>query len=327
VTRPVEPSADIADSDQAKPSTRTRLLRVVLPRVLIVLVLAAVVVIVWRNRHGLQTAVDEVGVRDVLLSFVFAVAGTACIERIWASVLRALGPRVPAREAGAMFYVSQLGKYLPGSVWPILAQMEFGRRHRVGRRLMVSANLLMLAVVAATGLLAGAVFLPWASADGLRRYWWTLLLLVPLIVMLQPRVLTRLLNLAFRLSRGEPLTDRIDARLIGVAAAWGLLVWVLLGAHLFILTHALGASGHDGAAAAVGGIGLAFAAGLIFIPAPAGAGIRDAILVATFGPQIGTTNALAVALASRVLLIGADVLLAAVGAATAAYLRRRTSPV
>ena len=44
------------------------------------------------------------------------------------------------------------------------------------------------------------------------------------------------------------------------------------------------------------------------------AGIRDAVLVATFSTQLGHTPAIAVALASRVLLVLADVGLAGVGA-------------
>jgi glycosyltransferase 2 family protein len=70
-------------------------------------------------------------------------------------------------------------------------------------------------------------------------------------------------------------------------------------------------------------MGLAWAAGLIFIPAPAGAGVRDAVLVATFAPLIGTTAAFAVALASRVLLLVADVVLALAGAVA---LGRRRKP-
>ena len=67
-------------------------------------------------------------------------------------------------------------------------------------------------------------------------------------------------------------------------------------------------------AAAIGGMALAWAVGLIFIPAPAGAGVREAVLVATFAPQIGGPEALVVALASRVLLLLADVALAGLGA-------------
>ena len=90
------------------------------------------------------------------------------------------------------------------------------------------------------------------------------------------------------------------------------------------------------AGAAIGGMGLAWAAGLIFIPAPAGAGVRDAVLVATFAPLIGTTAAFAVALASRVLLLVVDVVLALAGAVAFGlrrkprqgyWLRRRSSDV
>jgi len=68
-------------------------------------------------------------------------------------------------------------------------------------------------------------------------------------------------------------------------------------------------------------LALAWAAGIGFIPAPAGAGIREGLLALTLGPIIGVPEALTVALASRVLLLIADVLLAALGA----IVGRRTS--
>ncbi|MGI8666733.1 MAG: UPF0104 family protein, partial [Jatrophihabitans sp.] len=106
---------------------------------------------------------------------------------------------------------------------------------------------------------------------------------------------------------------RVGNRQMAAACGWGFAVWALLGGHLLVMTRALGASGGSAIAAAVGGMGLAFAVGLIVIPVPAGAGIRDAVLVATFSNQIGHTPAIAVALASRVLLVLADVGLAGAG--------------
>jgi hypothetical protein len=32
-----------------------------------------------------------------------------------------------------ILFLGQLGKYLPGSVWPVLAQMELGKTYRVPR--------------------------------------------------------------------------------------------------------------------------------------------------------------------------------------------------
>lgn len=282
-----------------------------------VVVIAGGAWLIARNYSHLSDAVSEVGPVAIVLSLILAVLGTAAIGAIWINLLRGLGATVATSRAAEVFFVSQLGKYLPGSVWPIVAQMEYGRRSNTPRRTMLAANLLMLAIVTATGLIVGAAFLPWSSADGLHRYWPVLFALVPLVASLHPRVIPAVLDLLFRIAGREPMELRVDSRRMLSAVAWGLGVWVLLGAHLLIMTRALGATGPQAAAAAIGGMGLAFAAGLIFIPAPAGAGIRDAVLVATFTPQIGATNALAVALASRVLLVVADVVLAAAGAIAA----------
>lgn len=271
--------------------------------------------LVARNADDLKDAVDDLGVGAMVASFLLGLLGTVAIGQLWLALVRGLGVPAPQVEAGSVFFVSQLGKYIPGSVWPVLAQMEFGRRWGAPRRTMFAANVLMLAVVTATGLVTGAALLPWSSSGGFAEYWWTLLVLVPLVVALHPRTIPGTLDwLLARVGR-EPLGVRATSRSLRLATAWGLVGWVLMGLHLLVLTHAFGASGVKAAAAAVGGMGLAWAVGLVFIPAPAGAGVREAVLVATFAPQIGAPEALVVALASRVLLLLADVALAGVGAA------------
>jgi len=96
----------------------------------------------------------------------------------------------------------------------------------------------------------------------------------------------------------------------------------VLGAHIAVLVGAFHGVGVRELAAAVGGMGLAWAAGIAFIPAPAGAGVRDTVLVLTLAPITGSPEALTIALASRALLLIADVLLAALGALA----RRRVGP-
>jgi glycosyltransferase 2 family protein len=285
-----------------------------LPIVVLIVVLIAGLILIARNFDDLRAAARQVGAGAIGLSFLFAVLGTAAVGQVWLNLLRGLGATVQTRSALSMFFVTQLAKYLPGSVWPAVAQMEYGHRFNTPRRLMLAANLLMLAVVTATGLIVGAAFLPWSSADGLHQYWPVFLALIPLTTLLYPRTIPAALDWLFRLGGREPLGLRVTNRRMLLSCAWGLAVWALLGLHVLVLTRALGASGFESVGAAVGGMALGFAAGLIFIPAPAGAGVRDAVLVATLSGQIGTTSALAVALASRVLLIFADVSLAAAGA-------------
>ncbi len=248
-------------------------------------------------------------------------AGTILIQQVWLALLHGLGTRPAGRDAAAVFFVSQLGKYLPGSVWPVVAQMEFGRRWGTSRAVMLAANVLLLGMVTASGIVVGAALLPWSSAEGLRSYWWLVLLLLPLLAGLHPRTVPGVFDLVLRRLGREPLGIRLRASGLLASAGWMLAAWAVLGAHVAVLGGAFGDVGAREIVAATGGMALAWAAGIAFIPAPAGAGVRDAILVLTLAPLLGSAEALTVAIASRLLLLLADVLLAGVGALA----RRRLS--
>lgn len=281
---------------------------------LAILVVALGAFLVWRSTDDLGASLREVDPTRFVLSGLMAVAGTVLVERTWEALLRGLDARPPARATASMFYVTQLGKYLPGSVWPVLAQMQFGSRWGIPRSVMFAANILLLGVVTASGIAVGAVLLPWSSSDGLAHYWWLLLLLVPLAVGLHPRTVPAMLDRGLRLLGREPVGARLRYAALGRSAAWMVLGWVALGLHVAVLLSAFGDLDGSALAASIGGIALGWAAGIAFIPAPAGAGIRDAIIALTLGPLIGTTPAVTVALASRMLLLLADVGMAGVGA-------------
>src|SRR5690606_35487272 len=71
----------------------------------------------------------------------------------WRTLLADLGTRLPVRSAARVFFVGQLGKYIPGTVWPLIAQMEMGRDLGVPRARSAAAFFLMMPVQLATGLL------------------------------------------------------------------------------------------------------------------------------------------------------------------------------
>jgi uncharacterized membrane protein YbhN (UPF0104 family) len=280
------------------------------------LLLAAVVVggcayLLVRQGDGVITAARRLSPCRVALSALVALVATMCLQRLWRALLGGLGVDVDRSDAAAVFYVSQLGKYVPGSVWPVLAQVELGARWGAPRRVMLGAGLLLIGVVTTTGIAAGALLLPWSSPDGLRRYGWVVVLLPALAVMLHPRVLMSLIDRVSRRTGNDATAIRMSWSALLRACLWSALMWSLLGAHLLVLMTAYGPVGPLDVAAAVGGMGLAWAVGLAFVPAPAGAGVREGVLLLTLTPSVGPGAALAVALASRGLLVLVDVTLAA----------------
>ncbi|HEX3589173.1 MAG TPA: hypothetical protein VHV74_06035, partial [Pseudonocardiaceae bacterium] len=81
---------------------------------------------VVRQWPDVRTSLVQIGVLPAIGALVAAVAGLGFAVQVWRVLLAALGTPLPLRASAKVVFVGQLGKYLPGSVWPVLAQMELG---------------------------------------------------------------------------------------------------------------------------------------------------------------------------------------------------------
>lgn len=291
----------------------------------LVLVVAAVVWAVARNRESFADTLHRVGVGGIALSVLCGLVGVGATGPQWRTVLGGLGIRFALPDAMRVFFVSQLGKYLPGSVWPVVMQMEAGRDRGASRATVLTGNLVTLVISLASGLVLAGLLLPFSSPEALGRYWWTLAALPLLVVLALPRSLPSLLDRLLVLARRPPLHARMAPRATVSASSWALLAWVGLGLHLTVLAAAVGGFSWALLALCVGGMGLAVSAGVLFLPAPAGAGLREVVLGLVLASVMTSGQAVAVVVASRVVLIIVDVLLAGVGALLGRVARRRTT--
>jgi glycosyltransferase 2 family protein len=55
-----------------------------------------------------------------------------------------------------VFYLGQLGKYVPGTIWPVVTQMRLGRDYRVPPRTSGAAFAVFMLLLVGTGLLVGS---------------------------------------------------------------------------------------------------------------------------------------------------------------------------
>lgn len=138
----------------------------------------------------------------------------------------------------------------------------------------------------------------------------------PLVVVVAlPKTLPALLDRVLRMLHREPLGVTLDPGAALRSAGWSLLSWVFLGLHLTVLVAYAGATPSVGLVLlCVGGVGLAVTAGVLFIPSPAGAGIREVALGFILGAVLGSGAVVVVVVASRVLLILVDAVLAGAAA-------------
>lgn len=266
---------------------------------------------VYRERRDFARALSQAGVVPVVGSLVLCALGVALTYPAWREVLAGLGVSIPLLAGARVFFVSQLGKYLPGSVWPVLLQMEAGRAYGASRRTMLAGNLITLVLSSLVGLTIAALILPFSNTHALSRYWWVLIAVPGLLVLLHPRAIPWVLDRTFAIVGRPPLGERVRVRNSVHASAWSAAAFVVTGLHVAVLVMAIHGVRFSTVLLCVGGMALAVPAGVLFIPAPAGAGVRDVILTLVLTDVLHPGAALAVVVASRAMFVIADLMLAA----------------
>lgn len=267
---------------------------------------------VAREWADVRAALASLGILVVAAAMVSVLIAMLAAMQVWRVLLAALGSPLPGRTAARIMFVGQLGKYVPGSVWPVLAQMELGAAHRVPRHHSASASVLTMIVSVFSGLLTALVTLPFVA--GSTPYLWAFAAAPVLVACLHPKVLNYLLGRLFRLTRRPPLEQPLTARAIATSLAWSFGSWILYGLQIWLLATRLGAPRGTAALLAIGGFAFAWSVGFLAVFAPAGAGVREVLLVALWGPVLGVGSATAVALVSRVLTTVGDLLAAGLAA-------------
>jgi uncharacterized membrane protein YbhN (UPF0104 family) len=272
--------------------------------------------------YGLASQWDEVHAAlaklawyDVAGAVACVLAGLGCMLLAWRALLAGLGSALPLPAAIRVMFIGQLGKYVPGAVWALAAQVELARDYDVPRRRSTAASLVGMAVTLAVGLIAAGVMLPLTSAHAARHYWWVLAVTPLAVACLHPRVVKFGLDLVLKVLHQPPLEEFVRPAAMARALAWTTLGWLFYGAHAWFLISDFADKGAHTFALALGGYALAWAVGFLIIFFPGGIGPREVALIAVLAPVMPSASALVVALASRVVMTIGDLAWAGTGLA------------
>ena len=268
-----------------------------------------------------KSGLDRLGPMAAFEALLCVLVGLWLNFEVWRGLLAAAGSKLPVSAGCRIYFIGQLGKYMPGSVFPVLTQMEIGRTYNVPRQRSATVAMLSMMIGLTSGLLATVVGLPFMAGGEGRAYWWLFLLIPVMLVCLHPRVLNPVIERGLRMIRKPPPESPLTGRTIARAMAVNLVAWFFNGLQIWVLATRLGAHGGHTLLAAIGAYALAWCLGFVIVFLPAGSGIREVILVATLGPMVvgGQAPAYAIALVSRLVTILGDL----VGAGVAGLLGLR----
>lgn len=269
----------------------------------------------WRVSEEWNGLPAGVPAAAIVLAGVASLASNFIQAFAWQSQIEFLSEReLPWPAQLRVFLASNLGRYMPGKVGLLTIRITAASALGLSPVLVTSATLIEVmswmtssgvvafAILSLMGLPPGAkALLPSSLGAGLAPLLCAGFVLLALALVLIDRArLPRRLLAASGLGPSGPLVSR--GMMLTHLVYW--LSWCAHGACLVTAFGADAASAFGASAAFVLGPVIGFLALL----APAGAGVREAVLISLIAPVAGVSSSVAIGVLSRVLSLGGDVI-------------------
>lgn len=263
----------------------------------LVLVVACVVFVGRRLADEWEQAEDSIRGADLgwlVLAVGLAALAMTSIAVGWKRVLGVLGAPVGTAASIAWYYVGEIGKYLPGTLWPLVGRAELARRGGVNRGVAYQSVVLsLLLLYLAAAVVGGAVAEP--------------LVVVPFVaaavVVLHPAVSEAALRVVRR-ATGAPLDLTLPSLRESLLLTAGYVpTWLLVGTATWAVARSLdpGAGWADVVPAAAA----SWLIGFVAVPVPGGVGVREAAFVAAAG-SLPAGVGVSTAVVARLVFVAVD---------------------
>ena len=231
----------------------------------------------------------------VLISFALLIEG-------WRRVMGAWDSHLPFGQAARIWFLSSLGKYVPGNIWSLTAMGVMARERGISALAAAGSSIIMQAVSLVTGtaivMITGAQLLGQPVLVGI-----SVLILIG-ILLSAPRFLPPLTVWIGSIIGKEVAPPSVPATSIWTAAIASSLSWLLYGFAFQLFVHGLLGAAPGELSRYIAVYTAAYILGFISPIAPAGLGVREFTLAA-FMTQLGLANeadAALIAIAARLWL-------------------------
>jgi len=246
----------------------------------------------------------------VLLALLFSVLAMLCQLAAWRSLVFTWSGVLMPRAASARLYLdSQMARYTPGKIGLPAVRIAGAKKVGVSSQVMGSTLLIELFSWCATGSILGGIVLGLSSrAQTLAHE----ISVISLFVSGGCTLALSLLTLVDRNRLPRRLVQAFHAAGTGPLVPWKVpafhflhfVSWLACGA---LLAQAVGADSLASSLLVGAILCVAIIGGFVALLAPAGAGVREAVIVAGAAPLIGSSAALAVGLLARMVSLVSDI--------------------
>lgn len=236
-------------------------------------------------------------------SFALLLGVFGYLVSLWARMVSSLGgPRLGLVEAFRIFFIANLGRYVPGKIWQLAGLTYLARRQGVSISVASSAAILgQLYSLGAAACVAALGFALGPSTSLPRGVLPAALALAAVTILLTtvPAIVRFMLLLGFRLARSSDPAPEVSGwfglRWLGLYLPG----WLAYGVAFGLLWSAFSEAAPVSWTAAAGAFAGAYFLGYTALFAPAGVGVREGVMTVLLAPLLGGATATVLAVIAR----------------------------
>lgn len=293
-------------------------LKTVIKLILVLIVLYFVYRQLAKNWDEVVAYSWEINPLLLLLSVLVHIAAFSLFSRTWCLIISAYGHKVKLPHAFKISYIVDLGRYIPGKIWPVFGMAYLARQIGIREEESVTSWILAMLFALPAAFAAGGfciIFSPELLEVILGIFGGgfyaivAVVFAISLLLVFVPNEMFKILNLVLRIFRRPEIKFKLQiktALLIFISYAVG---WSVFGLAFWLFLSAITSGPNLPVIPSIGTFIIAYQIGYLTIFAPGGIGVRELVLSAVLTPYLGSISA-GVAVAARIWNISAEIVAA-----------------
>jgi len=288
-------------------------LRIALQAILILAIFYFMAMQVYKNIGSLKDYKWHFNYFYLALSFIILISHDFAVTFVWNYILRKLNAKIPYIKALKIRTISELARYLPGSIWHLLGRTYYAEKAGIRKIKTLTSIALEIGANVIAGLLLFVLCLPFFLKMDILMKLIPLLVAIPIgLVLIHPKVLNKALNLGLRIMKKKSI--KLDFRYMDIAVFIGIyfVLWLVNGVAFFYLVRSIYFIDYSKILFLSGAFAVAWVMGFVSLISPGGLGVREGILSVLLSIYMPLPIAIIISLISRVWAIIVEFLFAAV---------------
>lgn len=245
--------------------------------ILLLLIISAVIWFILHNFNEITRYNFQIKWIYLILSFIFVSTAYLVTVFIWTRLARSFGLNAPILSAGKAWFVSQLGKYVPGKVTLLLARLD-GYRGYSKRKITVATGIEYIAMLASAFVLSIAALTSAFQIVPNYIRWFAGIGAVLFLFLLWPPLSLHVINLILKFLKREQIEEFPPYGLLLRFVGAYILAGLLQGMGLFFILNSLLPVDFRYFLIITGTYEVAGLIGIAAVFAPSGIGVREGVL-------------------------------------------------